>query len=402
MKLLSGGVLCVVMCGVWPAAAAGQATLVVTPAVRVDAVHDTNVLWRPAAREDDIWRFSPSLQIVRDTPKTRWLGDFGMDAEWYAQHTDLSTPLARQHAALRANVRPTQRVSFELAGTYDSSIRPAELNLVTGLTPGRVRGTRWVGGAETTYAATPRTQLVGRGQSAGERTETVDAFIQDGEVRLRHAWNDRDSFHTRYLAQYFTFEVGSLPSHVVALGYTRRVTPSLALEVEGGARRALGGFRPEVEAGASYRGRFSDVRLRYVWTQTTALGVLSLVEAQGAILTIRYARPQGFGASIDAAVHRNSLAAERGDVFRVAAEIVKPVIGVVSIAAGWSFDHHRGLLAADPDVPPGSLVPDSVRGDRFTRHVVLLRVLVSGSVRSMTGPREPAAVRPGGEGEATR
>jgi hypothetical protein len=394
--------LCGLLGVLWPAVAAAQATLVVTPTVHLDAVHDTNVLWRPTALEDDVWRLTPSLQFVRDSPRSRWLGDFAVDAEWYAQHTDLSTPLARQHAALRGHVRPTERVTFELAGAYDSSIRPAELNLLTGLTPGRVRGNRWVGSAEATYAATPRTALIGRGQSAREDTETVQAFIQEGEIRVRHAVNDRDGFHVRYLHQYFTFELGSLPSHVVTAGWTRRLTPSFAVEVDGGTRRTFDGFRPEVDAGASYRGRSSEIRLRYVWTHTTALGALSLVEAQGGLLTVRYSRPQGLSASIDAAVHRNALGTERGDVYHLATEILKPVIGPLAIAAGWSFDHHRGLLASDRDDVPGPLAPVPVRIQEFTRHVVFVRVVVSGSVRSMTGPREPAAARPGGEGEAPR
>jgi hypothetical protein len=386
----------------WPAAAAAQATVVVTPAVRVEAAHDSNVLWRPAAREDDIWRLSPSLHFLRDTPRSHWLGDIALDAEWYARHTDLSTPFARQHAALQGNVHATERTRFELSAGYDSGIRPAELNLATGLTPGRVRGTRWFGGAEAAYAVTPRTDLVGRGRSTRELTETADAFIQDAEARVRHDWNDRNGGHVRYLAQYFTFDAGALTSHVMAAGWTRRLTPTLQLELDGGVRQGVGRLRPEIEAGAAYRGRFADVRMRYVWTHTTALGVLGLVEAQGAVLTVRYARPQIVSASLDAAVHRNTFGEERSDVYRFSAEIVKPVIGVLSIAAGWSLDHHRGLFVSAVDDGEGPLVPEPERDDRFTRHVLLLRVLVSGSVRSMAGPREPQVVRPGGEGEAQR
>jgi hypothetical protein len=188
----------------------------------------------------------------------------------------------------------------------------------------------------------------------------------------------------------------------MAAGWTRRLTPALQLELDGGVRQGVGRLRPEIEAGAAYRGRFADVRMRYVWTHTTALGVLGLVEAQGAVLTVRYARPQIVSASLDAAVHRNTFGEERSDVYRFSAEIVKPVIGVLSIAAGWSLDHHRGLFVSAVDDGEGPLVPEPERDDRFTRHVLLLRVLVSGSVRSMAGPREPQVVRPGGEGEAQR
>jgi hypothetical protein len=46
-------------------------------------------------------------------------------------------------------------------------------------------------------------------------------------------------------------------------------------------------------------------------------------------------------------------------------------------------------------------VPGVLREEEITRQVLLVRVVVSGSIRSMSGPREPAA-RPGGEGEGDR
>jgi len=384
-----------------PVAAAAQATVIVNPAVHLEAAHDSNILWRPQAREDDIWRLSPSLQIQRDTPRSSWRGDGSLDAEWYARHPDLSTPLARQHAALSGHVRATERVRFEVNGAFDSGIRPAELNLATGLAPGRVRGTRWVGGAGTGYAITPRTQVALRGQATGEETEVADAFIQDGELRLQHNWDDRNGVHARYLAEYFTFDPGSIASHVVAAGWTRRITSSIQLELEGGVRRALGGFRPEIEASATYRRQYTDVRLRYAWTQATALGVLGLVEARAAIFSVRHIRPQVVSISLDGAAYFNTLDDERTDVYRVAAEILKPVIGPLAIAAAWSFDHHRGLFVSGIDAGPGIPVPGSTPANQFTRQVVLVRMVVSGSVRSMAGPREPGTVRPG-EGEGDR
>jgi hypothetical protein len=380
-----------------PVAAGAQATVVVTPTVRVEAVHDSNVLWRPVALEDNFWRLTPSLLFVRDTPRSHWGGDAALDAEWYARHPELSTPFARQHAALRGNMRSTERVRLEVDGAYDSGIRPAELNLTTGLTPGRVPFTRWAGSGETTYAVTPRTRIVGRGQAIGELTVTADAFTQDAEARAHHSWNDRDEFHGRYLAQYFTFIPGSLLSHVMTAGWTRRLTPTVHLELEGGARRALGTFRPEIEATAIYRGQFTDVRLGYAWTHTTAIGVVGLVETQGVVLSVRRERPQGLTVALDAAVHLNTSGRDRTDVYRFSAEILKPVIGLLSIAAGWSLDHHRGLLVPAVDAPGVGAAPPA--GDQFTRHVVLVRLQVSGSVRSMAGPREPATARPGVERE---
>ncbi len=385
------------VCVAWPAVAAAQVTSVVTPTVRVEAAHDTNILWRPEARADEIWRLSPALAVVIDSPRANWSGDAAIDAEWFARNRDLSTPFARQHAAMQGHVRSTERLRFEVGGAYDSGIRPAELNLLTGLTPGRVRGTRWVGSGEAGYGVTARTELIARGQSQGETTEIVDAFTQDAEARVRHAWSDRNSGNVRYLAQFFTFDSGSLTSHVVTAGWTRRVTTATALEFDGGVRIARGEYRPEIEAGATYRGQFADLRVRYLWTQTTALGVLGLVESQGGILTFRYDRPQVLSASIDAGAHFNTLDGERSDVYRFSGEILRPVIGALAIAAAWSFDHHRGVfVAADP--VPGPILPGAPRGDRFSRHVVLLRLQVSGSVRSMAGPREPGTRRPG-EGE---
>ncbi len=385
-----------------PRPAHAQATVVVTPSVELDGAYDSNVLWRPNGLSDEVWRLSPSLNLLRDTPRSSWLLDLAVDAEWYARHTDLSTPLARQHAALEGRTRPTTRTRFELMGGYDSSVRPSELNVATGLIPGRVRGTRWFGATEAGYDITPRTELSGRVQSAGEETLSLNAFIQDLEARVDHEASDRNGFHARYLTQFFTFETGSVTSQAGVAGWTRRITPAVQLVLEGGVRHAAGRFRPEIEASGSYRRTYSDLRLSYIWTQTTALGVLTPVETQRAGITWRYARPRVIGGSLDASVHLNELSDERTDVYRFAAEIVKPVMGPLSIATAWSLDHQRGRLIPLPGAGGSGLLVPILTDERITRHVLLVRVVVSGSTRSMSGPREPEAVRPGGDEEGQR
>jgi hypothetical protein len=369
----------------------------VTPALRLDGTYDSNVLWRPDGLSDEIWRLSPSLRVLRETPLATWSGDVAVDAEWYARHTDLSTPFARQHAAMDGRLRPTPRARLEMSGAYDSSIRPAELNLTTGLIPGRVRGTRWFGAFEGGYDVTGRTEISVRGQTAGEHTLGLNAYIQDGEGRVDYAYTDRHAFHTRYLAQHFRFETGSVVSQAAVAGWTFRFTPALRLALEGGVRRTPARFRPEAEATLSHVRPMSELRLSYVWTQTTALGVLTPVEAQRATVTYRFARPDVVSGALDGAFYLNDVGDDRSTVYRVSAEIAKPVIGPISLALAWSLDHQRGLLVPLV-VPVGGLVPGMLRGEESTRQVLLVRRVMSGSIRSRCGPRAPAT-RPGGVGE---
>jgi hypothetical protein len=395
-RLLIGSLVCGSL--LWPARAAAQATTVVTPSIHVDGAHDTNVLWRPDGRSDDVWRLSPSLSLLRETPLTTWTADAAVDAEWYARHTDLSTPLARRHAAFEGRLRPAPRGRLEFGGSYDSSIRPAELNLTTGLIPGRVRGTRWVGQAEAGYDVTGRTEISTRVQSAGEYTLGLSAYIQDAEGRIDYARTDRHAFHVRYLAQHFSFAAGRVLTHAGVAGWTHRITPALRLALEGGVRRTPDRFRPEIDASASYVRPSTELRLGYAWTQTTALGVLSPVEAQRGLVSFRFARPDVVSGALDGAMYVNDFGDQQSTVYRVSAEIVKPVLGPLSIGAAWSMDHQRGLLVP-LIVPVGGLVPDRFRDEQITRHVLLVRAVLAGSIRSMSGPREPAAVRPGREGE---
>ena len=384
-----------------PRAAAAQATTVITPALRLDGAHDTNVLWRPNGLSDDVWRVSPSLTLVREAPLSTWTADAGIDAEWYARHTDLSTPFARQHAALDGRLRPTPRSRLEMNGSFDSSVRPAELNLTTGLIPGRLRGTRWVAAGEAGYDITGRTEISARAQRAGEYTDNLTAYIQDAEGRIDYDWSDRNRFHTRYVFQHFSFANATVISHAAVGGWTRRLTPAFRLALEGGVRRTAGRFRPEVEASASHVRPTTEFRVGYAWTQTTALGVLTPVEAQRGTIAFRFARPDVISGSFDGAVYVNDIDDERSSVYRVSAEIVKPVIGPLAIATAWSVDHQRGLLVP-LIVPVGGVVPGLLREAQITRHVLLVRAVLSGSIRSMSGPREPAAVRPGGEREGER
>jgi hypothetical protein len=386
------------------AGAGAQATTVVTPSIDVGAVYDDNILWTPTPIADRIWRLSPSVTFSRETRRTRWDGAAEVDSEWFAAERQLSTPLARQHAMTRSEWRVNDRYTFGVTGSYDNTVTPQELNVITGLTAGRFRAWRWSASPEATGRLSSRTRLVARYRLTGDYSQLVqDLLTHDAELLAEQGVGERTEIRARYMGQFFQLE-GSpvLWTHTPLFGFSRRLTASTRFVLDGGVRFGLDRLRPEIDAALMRRTTFTETALTYNWTQATALGVgAELIDVQSVTGLLRYEWPQSFDVSLRGGGYLNGLHNDRIEVYRAALDLNKRLFGIVWFGMSYTFDYQRGRVALVPDPPGGAVitpadqpVPPVVTTpgtDRIRRSMVMVRISLIAPVRHAAGPREPAA-----------
>jgi hypothetical protein len=380
---------------------------VVRPSFGVAAVYDDNVLWTPDATVDHIWRLSPGLTFLRETTRTNWAGEIEIDSEWFNTEGTLSTPLARQHASTRTEWRLSPTLGASLTGGYDNTMTPQELNLLTGLIPGRSRAWRWSASPGFTARVTPRTRLESRYELLSDNSVVApDVFTHRAEFRAEQAVGQRTAIHARYRGEFFRFDQsGWLLTHTPLFGVRRDLTPSTSLVAEAGTRFGADRLHPEVDARLTRRTTFTEATLGYTWTQATALGVGSLVDMQSVSGQVRYLWPESLEARLRGAGHFNGIGADRIDIYRASADVSKRLFGIVWLTAEYAFDYQRGRLVLPIDtggaiITPGDNVvvpldPTPRPGDRIRRSVILLQISLAGSLRNAAGPREPPPAAPG-------
>lgn len=377
--------------------AAAQATTVVVPSVGVGAIYDDNVTWSPQAASDHVWRLTPAIDVTRDTIRSRWRLDALMDADWYVRERDLSTPAATQHAATTWSWRRSPRTVVGIDGGYDSSLNPADINVGTGLTLGRLRAWRWEGRPEVTHDLTTRWRLVSAYRLTGEfASSTTGIVTHAGEIGVSAQIGSRDRLELRYAGEMFQFlDLGHAISHRGLVQWTRRLTPAWALTAAGGGRFVAHDIKPDADVQLAYTGRWTRLTASYAWTQATSLGLSRLIDVHRGLVTIDSDTPSGFGASLAGGVYRNAFGDERANVYRASAEIRHRLGRPLWLGVSYAIDYQRGhvgpVLASGPLLVPADtpiLVPASGGVATVRRNTLMVRLIVSGRVESASGPSE--------------
>ncbi len=170
-------------------------------------------------------------------------------------------------------------------------------------------------------------------------------------------------------------------------------------------RRADLRTRPEIDAAIARHTTFTDGTLNYAWTQTTALGVAELIEVQRLYAAWHYTRPGHVSASAQGGLYRNAFDSGQADIYSGSVEVVMPLFGAFSLAAAYESDYQRGRVGQLVPAPAvglvSALVPLPILADRRVRRdVTLLRLIVSGSIRSASGPDQPKTDRTSPSGSA--
>ena len=274
--LICGGLL-------FHGAASAKSDVSMRGALSLTGVEDDNLFSTPGEGiEDRISRLTPQVDAGYRTARLSLAGRYALDAERYAEHPELDTSRARQHAGLDLSARPSPRLGLALHGDYVTTLTPGgDLNLATGLAAGRVRARRlemrpsidWrsgpASGGSVTWTRT--TDDV----AGGESTET-----RSGAIELERRTSPRNTASLRLATTRYDFETAKDTSaHVMSVGWDRDLGRRAALALRGGPRFSEGRTDPEVSA--SLRGDFKTMHVAL----TGARSLTTVIGRAGAVLT---------------------------------------------------------------------------------------------------------------------
>jgi hypothetical protein len=344
------------------AACAGVAVLIVTlftdpsmaqerfqlgASVTAVQVYDDNLFLSPDAPErDNIWRLSPRLTFGRRSRHLTLLGRYGLDAEAYRVHRSLDTPLAGQDASLEMTWMPSKRLVASTTASYAEAQTPGMLNLLSGLEFGRHRSRRFSAQQSFAWQVGPRIRVAIEPSFTREAVEGVP--LTDTEtvsLRLERRLGAVDGGHLSYSARRYEFDGDALFSHVVALGWTREITPLDHFAVEAGPRLSDHAVGAEVTASLRHRFERGEAGLAYVHTQTTVLGQAGPVVTQAVTATVRRRLFDSLSFGAGPAFARVQGRGSEFEIFRLDFEVSWRLTRGLSVSASQQFTYQSGIPA---------------------------------------------------------
>ncbi|HEY2946031.1 MAG TPA: hypothetical protein VGN09_26605 [Vicinamibacteria bacterium] len=341
-------------------ASAAQQRFEFGASVTAAELYDDNLFFSPEAPEpDSFWRLSPRLSLGRRSPHLTLRGRYGFDAESYRRHPALDTALAGQDASLELAWTPSPRLAASTTASYAEAQSPGMLNLLSGLEVGRHRGRRLSARQSLTWQAGTRTQAILEGDFMREALEGFPRTDTEAVVvRLERRLGGLDRGHVSYSARRFDFDGDVVLSHVVALGWTREITPLDHFEVEAGPRLSDRAVGAEVTASLRHRFARGEASLAYMHTQTTVLGQAGPVITKGVTATLSR---QLFGSLTLAAGPTLTRVQGRGsefEVYRLNLEMAWRLNRRLSLSASHQFNFQSGVpgLARNAEIVHNAFV----------------------------------------------
>jgi hypothetical protein len=215
--------------------AQGRATFV--PSLSVGSVHDDNLFSRERPVGDYLTELRPSLEGTYESPQASIEGLLTWDMQMSARHSSLNTLDARRHAMFDSRFRSTPSVILGLAGRYDKSETPGDLNLETGIMLDRQNAQRWQATPSISFRVRPRTMITALYDRTNETLD--DVFYADLHVArlgVTRQASARNSFSVNYLGRMFIEGGERHHSQAATIGWTSQITPATSFSVLAGPR----------------------------------------------------------------------------------------------------------------------------------------------------------------------
>ena len=273
-----------------PAAALAQTGWVVLPSFTLAEEFDDNVFVSTTdPKSDFITRLTPGLQLgYRSVPFTL-LASGSIDAEIYANNSELSDAANRKRAALEVKYLPFRLLTVSLNVTYFETNTPSELVPTTGLQLARTRATQLAIIPAATYEITSVDTATA---SYAFFHDTLDGGLDNDTHRVKLGYARQltplDTGFINY--RLHVFENQGNPTTITntpTLGWKRQLTPNTVLTLEGGPRVVSGGpsfiddtVEPEAHASLEHSFKLAKVALEYHRTEAIVVGRPGKVELE--------------------------------------------------------------------------------------------------------------------------
>jgi hypothetical protein len=316
------------------------------PALAVSEVYDDNLFATVTAVEaDTISRLEPSLELRYRDPRLSAEARGSIDAERYQDHPALNTALARREVSVSSQLE-LSAVTLAARGGYFRTLTAGELNLTTGIQPGRIEGSRLSSVESIAYRFGPRTS--GAVEYEFSRDRLLDGLPTDthsARIVLERLLGPRDTGGLGYRYQRFVFGAGApINSHVATLGWQRDLTRNARLELRAGPRYTEGQLRPEVAASLRQRFERGEIVLGYVQTETTAIGQRGTLRAQGATASFLWRPSRWFEFATTPGVFRDRGEGQNTKVARVDSQLTLHAAHWLSIEGIHEFSFQQGSV----------------------------------------------------------
>jgi len=345
-----------------------QSEFQIRPAISLTQLHDSNLFSTAAnVRRDFITRLTPTVDSDYRSRRLRIAGRYALDAEAFAEHTDLTNALARQQATLDAVYQPTTRLSLTTGAEYLTTLTPGELNANTSLTFTRAPASRFGVRSGVSRRLSAVTSITGTYSFTEDQLERrFESKTHSSRLGLERRLSARTAVTLAYQFRSFRFESQGpqdwpVDSHALAFGWTRSLARQGSFTLNGGPRVTNRTIRPELNASLDVHALDTDWSLSCGRTQNTVIGVVGTADVQHAVAGAGWQLGRSSRIHVTPAYFRSTLNRRAADVYNVRIGVEHAMNRFMSVD-----------LAVDASRQVGQLVP-VIASDHIDRGSISIR-----------------------------
>lgn len=333
-----------------------EAGWIVTPSLAVAEVFDDNIFshGKGSGRKSDfITRVTPGLQAGYYSIPLTLFARYDFDAEVYAKHQELNDAQLRRRAAAQARYLPIRPLTLSLAGSYQQTETPQDLNVTTGIDEFRNRATSYNATPSFSYEVDPLTSINGQyGFTYDKRSGGTQTDTHMTSIDLKRRVGRQDIWGAGYTYRHYTFdeqettsdEGSTTTSHVGSLSWSHEFTPLTSIALMGGARFSEGDTTPEVSATIQHRLQKGQLSFTYARSQTTAIGYGGTIDTESFIANASYQPTRFLSLSASPGYYRNDRQNEKSDVYGFGFNATYHMTRWLNLVGSYRFSYQDGTL----------------------------------------------------------
>jgi hypothetical protein len=365
--------------------ASAQTRATVIPSVVIGGVYDDNVSATANADAGQMLQVRPSIEADYESATVSLISLWSFDMQ-RSNHSALNALDARRHAMFDTKWRRSLVTTWGIAGRYDRTDSPGEIDLDSGLIFARRNAQRWQVSPAVFHRIGERTTVNAIYDWTTENlVNESHGTLHVGRLGVAREISERTSINSAYVGRLFADALTDHHSHAALFGWTRRLRQFTTVTMQAGPRwTTYRGVVPEVTASLARDGRTLKAGLDYSHGETIILGVVGPVQIDtgSARVNIAATRKTEFGLHT-AASKILTLDQRAATVYRGTLVGSWSVGGPYTIAASYSADYQVGDVRRN-----------FFRDERVLRHVVRLGVTIAPSFsRSFLPPDEAARAK---------
>jgi hypothetical protein len=308
-------------------------------------VYDDNLFNLPARDGDAITRAGSAFDAGYRSERRLLTARYALDADRFARHPELTSAAARQDALVSAGYHANRRLSFDGTASFADTQTPAELNLESGLAPGRAHAQRFSVRPSTTASIGPLATATISYTGARDHMFGVNLVSQTASAALdRHA-STRADLRWEYTYQRYVFNGGEpTVSQALTAEWRRSLTRATLVVFRAGPRMTGSHLSADAAASVNRTLRFGAASLAYSHTQTTLVGLIGVADKHAVSASLRLHSVSGRQLRIEPAALRTRQLALVSTVYRVSIGYIQPLGSVFALDASYDINNQRGNI----------------------------------------------------------